>query len=169
VLAYKFLGSGRVGLFSGFAWPVDEWVEVAGPLVPSSRGIHACRVGDLPHWLDQELWIAELEDPILEERRMVVAARGRLVERIVAWDERAAAEFTADCVARGRAYPGWGEDAAEWADHPDGQVSAVYIVAHAAGLASLEAGRSYDEGFLEERRWQADWLARRLELHLAPR
>lgn len=164
MLAYKFLGHGRVGLFSGFAWPVDEWVEIEGPLVPSRRGVHACRPGDLPHWLDDELWLAELDGPILEEARMLVAGRGRLVERIADWDSRAAAEFTTECVARGRSYPEWGEDAAEWAGHPDGQVSAVYIVAHAAGLASLEAGTSYDDGFLAERRWQAEWLTRRLGL-----
>jgi hypothetical protein len=164
LLAYKFLGRDRVGLFSGFAWPVEEWVQVDGPLVPSRRGIHACRSRDLPHWLDDELWVAELDGPIREEPRMLVAGRGRLVERIATWDSRAAAEFTAECLARGLAYAEWGEDAAEWADHPDGQVSAVYIVAHAAGLASLEVGKGYDDGFLAERAWQADWLARRLDL-----
>lgn len=164
VLAYKFLHQGRVGIFSGFAWPVGEWVSVDGPLLPSRRGIHACRLEDLPHWLDDELWVAELEGEVIDEPRMLVANRGRLVGRLAGWHADTAAEFTRACLARDHAQPELSEDAVEWAEHPDGAVSAVYIVAHAAGVAAAKAGRSYEEGFSAERAWQADWLARRLGL-----
>jgi hypothetical protein len=165
VLAYKFLHRGRVGIFSGFAWPVGDWVSVDGPLLPTRSGIHACRLEHLPHWLDDELWVAELEGEVLEELRMLVAKRGRLVERLVAWNAVAAGEFTRACVARDHAQPELSADAAEWAEHPDGPVSAVYIVAHAAGVAAEKAGRPYEEGFSAERAWQADWLDRRLGLN----
>ena len=78
MIAYKFLGAGAVGTYSGFAWPVGEWVDVDLPLVPSRRGVHACRVLDLPYWLDDELWVVELDGEIAEQERMVVAERGRL-------------------------------------------------------------------------------------------
>jgi hypothetical protein len=165
VLAYKFLHQGRVGIFSGFAWPVGKWVSVDGPLLPSRRGVHACRLEDLPHWLDDELWLAELDGEIIDEPRMLVAKRGRLVERLAGWDSGTAGEFTLACLARDHAQPELSADAAEWAEHPDGAVSAVYIVAHAAGVAAEKAGRPYEEGFSAERAWQADWLARRLGLN----
>jgi hypothetical protein len=38
------------------------------------------------------------------------------------------------------------------------------MVADAAGLAAVEAGREYDEGFDEERAWQAGWIAGRFAL-----
>jgi hypothetical protein len=165
---YKFLRAGAVGLYSDFAWPVGEWVEVPPPLVPSRRGVHACRVGDLPHWLDDELWRVELDGEVLELDRMLVATRGRLVERVPTWDEKQLHALAAACVERGRAYSGFGEDAAEWASDPAGAVSAIYIVAHAAGLAAGAPGNGYDAGFAAERAWQAAWLAERLELSDLP-
>ena len=47
---------------------------------------------------------------------------------------------------------------------PSGAVSAIYMVAHAAGLAAAEEGRDYDAGFADERAWQADWIATRYAL-----
>jgi hypothetical protein len=163
LLSYKFLHGGHRGLFSDFVWPVREWVEVAEPLVPGRHGIHACRTGDLPHWLDDELWIAEVDGLVLEEERMLVSSRGRLLEQVDGWDAEATSELAAASVERGRRYPG-GEDAAEWAAHPHGAVSAIYMVAHAAGAAAAHAGGSYDDGFADERAWQADWIVRRLGL-----
>jgi hypothetical protein len=160
VLAYKFLGEGAVGTYSGFSWPVDAWVEVEPPLAPSRRGIHACRPGDLPHWLDDELWHLELDGLVLEEERMLVASRGRLLEPVSGWNEGTFRDLIAACVARARDYPGWSEDAAEWAE-PDG-ISSAYIVAHAAGLASEAAGNEYEAGFNAERAWQAAWIAERV-------
>ncbi len=161
--AYKFLHPGHRGLYSGYTWPVGEWVDIEGPLVPSRRGIHACRARDLAHWLDDELWIADLDGTILEEERMLVASRGRLVSQVAEWDGAALRELAHACVERGRSYPESGE-AEGWAAHPAGAVSAVYMVAHSAGLAAEHDGRGYDEGFAQERAWQADWIAGRLAL-----
>jgi hypothetical protein len=142
---------------------VGEWIDVEGRLVPSRRGIHACREQDLAHWLDDELWVAELDGTILEEERMLVASRGRLVGQVAEWDGAAMRELAQACLERGRTYPESG-GAEKWAAHPAGAVSAIYMVAHSAGIAAAEAGREYDAGFADERAWQADWIARRFAL-----
>src|SRR5206468_5119819 len=75
VIAYKFLAPGSVGPFTGYRWEPGRWVEVHA-LDPCRRGIHACRVRDLPIWLDAELWEIELDGGIVEQDRKVVAGRG---------------------------------------------------------------------------------------------
>src|SRR5437660_664030 len=61
MIAYKFLRAGRIGPFSRFAWPEPGvWVR-ASASDRCRRGIHACRMRDLPWWLGQELWEIELD------------------------------------------------------------------------------------------------------------
>src|SRR5207253_4772684 len=81
VIAYKFLQAGAVGPFTGFRWPVGEWVEAAG-VDPCLQGVHACRVRHLPFWLGRELWEIELAGAVVEQDRKLVAERGRLTQRI---------------------------------------------------------------------------------------
>jgi hypothetical protein len=102
VVAFKFLGKGRVAPFGGFVWPEPdgEWVSAAGELSVCARGIHACRVSDLPHWIGEELWQIELGDPVAEHELMLVAERGRLTRPIAAWDESARQAFAGYCVTR---------------------------------------------------------------------
>ena len=159
--AWKFLGAARLGLYSGFSWPLGEWVEVSPPLVPSRRGIHACRVGDLPHWIDDELWTIELDGEIVEAERTLVASRGRLAERVPQWNAAAMGEFARACVDRRRELPGLVEDAEYWDYDPP---SSAYMAAHAAGLETLRGGGEYWPVFHAERAWQAEWLAGRLGL-----
>jgi hypothetical protein len=108
VIAYKFLTGGAVGRFSEFAWPgpaggePGEWVEIDRPLEECSSGIHACRVIDLPAWIDDELWLVELGGEIRESESMVVAERGRLLRRVDAWSERTATAFVEACALRAR-------------------------------------------------------------------
>jgi hypothetical protein len=156
---YKFLATGRVGRLSGFAWRPGEWVEVEPPVVPTRHGVHACRVTDLPHWLDDELWETELDGEIVESGTYVVASRGRLAGRVAGWDEAAAAELTEICNARAREL-GPAHPTAGWVPH----AGAAYVAAHAAGLAAERESRTYAEGFATERRRQAAWLADRLGL-----
>lgn len=106
--AYKFLGAGAVGFFTGFAWPrpsggrPGDWVGVEGELACCANGVHACPPGALVGWIDEELWAVELEDATAAAEDLLVARRGRLRERVAAWDAAAAAELTADCVLRAR-------------------------------------------------------------------
>jgi hypothetical protein len=101
---YKFLHAGRVGPFSGFAWPDAEWVDADGPPELCRSGIHACRLEHLAYWLADELWRIELHGELVETDFQVIAARGRLVERVSAWDEDARRELAAECVRRTATY-----------------------------------------------------------------
>jgi hypothetical protein len=97
---YKFLRRGGVGPFSGIRWPENVWVSVTGPTRSCQRGVHACTVEDLPLWLNEELWVIELGEPIVRGPDKLVAAAGRLERRVDAWDETSALGFARDCTSR---------------------------------------------------------------------
>jgi hypothetical protein len=107
--AYKFLTEGGAGRFSGFEWPrptADEpgrWVAAEGTVTVCLTGVHACRLTDLPDWIDDELWEVELAGELKTEQSMVVAERGRLVRRIDGWDARTASALADSCAWRTRA------------------------------------------------------------------
>ncbi len=151
--AYKFLAAGAVAPFTGFRWPTPagaapaEWVEA--PDDRPERGVHACRLGDLPHWIDEELWRVELGDPAAEATLQLVAPRGRLLGRITAWDAGAARRLGEDCAWRARggvvaALREGGEEreAAALAAARDlaGLGAAARALARARGRAGLLAG-----------------------------
>jgi len=164
VKAYKFLLAGRVAPFSGFSWPVGEWVESPDEAA-CAVGIHACERGDLPFWLMDELWEIDLGEPVERGRHKVVAASGRLVRRIEGWDERTGEDFTVACVERVRELEerrpeaaGHLDDLANWAPH-----------VRPAAVASL-AARAFEavggtDGYDGERAAQSAWLVDRLGLH----
>jgi hypothetical protein len=91
MIAYKFLGMGAVGPFTGFRWPVPPgeepgpWVDAPGPLEPCRSGVHGCSAAFLPYWINQELWIVELAEPVLNPGSILVAPRGRLLRHVAAW------------------------------------------------------------------------------------
>ena len=104
MIAYKFLRAGRVGPFSGFAWPdPGVWVR-AGAVDQCSRGIHACRTRDLPWWLADELWEIELAgEPQIDEHK-IVAGAGTLRSQIDGWTAACAQEYGEACAWRARAH-----------------------------------------------------------------
>jgi hypothetical protein len=166
-LAYKFTRPGGRSPFAGFVWPQGEWVEVDGDIGLCTNGIHACRPEALPRWIDDELWLVELEDVQAEHDGVVIARRGRLVERIEGWDAETSRELARSCAARVRALAeqipdplvhGRAEMIAEIADGPDPSATA---------LAMYTAAHTFDDvegSYYEERRRQADWLRERLQL-----
>lgn len=100
MILLKFLGRGRVALYTGYEWPLDEWVEADGPIDLCANGPHACRAADLPVWIDDELWLIELAGDQETHDDVVVAQRARLVRRVDAWDEQAMGEFTESTIWR---------------------------------------------------------------------
>jgi hypothetical protein len=94
VIAYKFLSSDRVGLFSGVTWPEPgTWLEADGEVERCVSGIHAVHPEGLLGWI-----AGIVED----DGQELIAERGRLLERVEAWNETAARDFARACAARGR-------------------------------------------------------------------
>jgi len=161
--AFKFLLDGRVAPFSGFHWPVGDWVESAKHAA-CGEGVHACEPADLPYWLMDELWEVELAGPLARGRHKVVAERGRLVRRVEAWDRAAGEAFGEACVTRVRELAGRRPEAAEhladlasWAPH----VRPAAIGSLAARAFEAAEGRG---GYDAERAAQTVWLVDRLSL-----
>jgi len=107
MIAFKFLARGAVGPFTGFEWPTPSasspgaWVEVPPASFPN-RGIHGCLVEQLPYWLDEELWEAELDGVVHHAPMQVITSRGRLLRRVVSWTEEVAAELARACLFKAR-------------------------------------------------------------------
>jgi hypothetical protein len=167
-LAYKFTKPGAVSPFTGFEWPVGEWVEVEGDVGLCANGVHACRIAALPRWLDDELWQIEVDEVAEEREGVVIARRGRLVRRIDAWDDVASRELARSCARQAR-------ELAERVPDPRVQARATMIAAIAEGhdpsataLSMYTTAHMFDDvepgSYYEERRRQADWLRDRLGL-----
>jgi hypothetical protein len=191
VIAYKFLAEGAISPFTGFRWPrTGEWVTA--PRGRPDAWIHACRVGDLPHWLDHELWSIELDEPVRASRHQLASPRARLVDRIADWNGAFAHEYAVACALRARdvalphvappisqalsgaadlpAIAGAAASAGR-SDHAARYVrdAAVWVDEGAAVVSYIAATLASSvggglAGFEAERAWQARWLAERLGL-----
>ena len=78
-LAYKFTRPGARSPFTGFAWPQGEWIEADGAIGLCANGIHACRPEALPRWLDDELWLVELDDVEEEHDGVLIGKMAEMV------------------------------------------------------------------------------------------
>lgn len=104
MIAYKFLSSGRVGLFSGVRWPEPgTWLAAEANVEQCVSGIHALHLEGLPGWIDDELWTCELAGVVEDDGQVLVAEHGRLLHQVAAWNEASARDFARACAARGRA------------------------------------------------------------------
>jgi hypothetical protein len=97
VIGYCFLGEGAVGL-DGCAWPIP----VAGAPGAWVAGDHAraCLVGELPYWIDDELWIVELTGDIEQTGHLRRGTAGRLLAEVVTWDATTADAFVESALNR---------------------------------------------------------------------
>jgi len=108
VIAYKFLCSGGVGPFSRYAWPLPRhdrpgaWVIGGASPELCQTAVHACRPGDLPWWLQDELWEVELDGDVRAGRHKVMASRARLLRPVDGWDATCARRFADACALRAR-------------------------------------------------------------------
>lgn len=166
MIAYKFLDEGRVAPFTAFRWPLGEWVDT-GTVQACREGVHACRARDLPYWLGCELWEIELEGDVTEQRRKVVAPRGRLIRRIEGWTPALLDSFVVDLLTRTRRR--FGSVAIL-----SGYVGDIerFQAQRRVGLAAFAAARAAELGggpraYESERLRQAAWLAERLGLGAA--
>ena len=166
-LAFKFTRPGARSPFTGFEWPQGEWVEAEGAIGLCVNGVHACRPEALPRWVDDELWLVELDEVEEEHDGVLIARRARLLEQVDAWDAATSRALARFCAARVR-------ELAERSPDPLVQGRAEMIAAiadgpdpSATGLAMYTTAHTFDEvdgSYYEERRRQADWLRDRLQL-----
>jgi hypothetical protein len=145
MIAFKFLRDGRVAPFSRVRWPAPAggepgaWVLRAGPGGVCAERVHACRIGDLPEWIDTELWTVELDGDVDVQCGKLVADRGRLLTPVDTWDTAAAAELATACALRARdaaiAVLGPGPQADSLHDHagPHELLAATAALASALG------------------------------------
>ena len=66
------------------------------------RAIHALHVEGLLDWIDEELCDLRARGLVEDDGAVIVAERGRLVERVADWNETAARDFARACAASGR-------------------------------------------------------------------
>jgi hypothetical protein len=123
-------------------------------------GVHACRIADLPYWLDEELWEIELAGAVERGGKKLVAARGRLLRRIGAWDDAAMSDFAHGCRERVERRSAANPSVAAYLGDTawTRPATSAFIAARAA---EVDAG---EDAYTAEREWQASWLARRLGL-----
>jgi hypothetical protein len=172
---YKWLRDGGRSMFTGFWWPLPrpdqpgEWVQVSGELALCRNGFHACRLGQLSHWLGQQLWVLDLGGQVAEFDGVMVAQRARLVEMVGSWNETSRRDFVMDCAKRVGDLTAGGQELSDVRDCADqgNAPAAAYITAVLAGEAVASGARSgpdYDRGFLVERTRQSQWFAEHLGL-----
>ena len=164
MIAYKFLGTGAVGPFSGFRWQPNVWVRAADGTQPCRQGIHACHARHLPIWLDAELWQIELAGDILESERKLVADRGRLTHRIEEWTSELAHEFGKFCARRTRERVGFLPLLSGFDADVDRFVSHNRIPIAAFAAARAAELRDGPAAYGAERHVQATWLVEHLDL-----
>jgi hypothetical protein len=97
---WKFLLAGAVSPFTGYAWQPGQWVSV-DESHECQAGFHACRAGDLPYWLNAELWEFELATPVVQAASKVVSIRAiAAVAKVREWDAETASEVALACARR---------------------------------------------------------------------
>ena len=130
MIAYKFLRSGRIGPFSSFKWPAPgAWVHADQDVIACKRGIHACRIEDLPWWLADELWEIELDGRVRVDEHKILAADGCLRSQVAGWTPACAQEYA---------------DACAWRAH-ERAVQALTRAGHASASAELAACATLDD------------------------
>ena len=167
MIAYKFLRPDGTSVFTGFRWEIPDgepgrWVE--GHVEPCRSGIHACRVSDLPFWVGSALYEIELEDEVVEQQSKLVAARGRLLRRVEAWDDETREAYTRSCADRAHELAFGVSPPLETWDRvvePSVRESPALLGFVAARIAEEISG---PDAYYAERAAQARWLVERLAL-----
>lgn len=132
---YVGLRRGAVDRLTEFRWPAPSgaepgaWVE-AGADAPAGA-VRGWPFAEITWGLDDELWQLELAGATTSDRRAFHGARGRLVQRIEAWESSAAGDLIEVCAWRVR-------DAAVVALRAENREDQAEALALAADLDALE-------------------------------
>jgi hypothetical protein len=159
--AFKFLGHGAIGTFTGFVWPAPgAWVDVAGTLDPCRNGIHVCHAHELAHWLHEELWELDVDGDQLAGIDCFVVRRARLVRHVAAWDAAGTERFAQACIEHARQSGAAADAVAEALAAAGGGYPAIAACVAALAVARTEA--ELEQGYARERTWQSGWIAREM-------
>src|SRR5918999_5580265 len=80
-----------------------RWVTADGDAVARCRtAIHACQADHVPWWIQDELWEAELAEPVRLVGHKLTSPRGRLVRGVEASDAGVTRAFADACAFRAR-------------------------------------------------------------------
>jgi hypothetical protein len=157
MMAYTFTRPGARCPFTDRTWPADGgWLADA----------RATSGDELPVWLASELWRVELAGHVSAPAAQLLGERGRLLERIAAWDTTAAEAFITDCriatLRQAARRPGDVRLGPLAADARGCTAASVNL----AGWLAARAARVLDgeDGYRRERDRQAAWLRERLGL-----
>jgi hypothetical protein len=124
--------------------------------------VHACRVDQLPYWVNRELWEIELAGEIVEGTYKLAAQEGRLVRMVDTWDEAAQIELGRACAGRIRELvpPGAGGPELDALGADLDRLAAAGKAASACYIAAVIAERAGGtEARRAERSLQAAWFA----------
>ena len=77
-----------------------KWMPKVATLEPCQSGYHVCRLDQLVPWLGPAVFEVEVRGPMVDHGDKLVVGEARLVRRCVAWDDRVARLFAADCAER---------------------------------------------------------------------
>jgi hypothetical protein len=180
-VAYKFLARGARAPITGRAWPRPDatqpgaWLEADGPVSLCREGVHVCRAGELAYWLHEELWRIEIDGEQIPGPDCVVAARGRLLERIDAWSEHGGAQRFAAAVRdhaasliAGRAdrerLQGYVDDASYHVENGLDESPALAALCAAMAVAKIGPATELEAGYRRERAWQSEWIVQEMRL-----
>jgi len=181
---FKVLGKNRMPCHGGSdQWPKPKtWREQSGPLKLCENGLHLCRMGELPQWINEEIWEAEYSGEKIAGDDKIVVAKARLIKKVKTWNKKTRLLFAADCADHvlknfEDKYP---EDKRPRLaikavrDYARGKItqkelkdahSAAYSAAYSSASASAAAAHSAYADRKEEIKWQA----KRLMAHLYPK
>lgn len=169
--ALKFLRAGRLGPFTGTAWPeAGTWLDATGELRLCRSGVHALRSSALPFWLAEELWHVELDEVREPTAGVLLARRGRLLERVEEWNDDTARRFAQSCLdalpddLQGAVAMERRSHVEQAAREADASPNAAWVAYIAAKTLDAERPGGYDQ----ERGRQAAWLQAHLKLENTP-
>jgi hypothetical protein len=131
---------------------VVSGVSGTGTRLVSRRGIHAMQPTALPKWMTEKLWRVELTDDEESGGGIVLARRGRLVERINGWDDETACAYAEACI---RYLPKGGSDIVRTRAADTVAAAATVVAGSAAasvGYCAAHAAESDSPGGYERER-----------------
>lgn len=73
-----------------------DWREVSDTIVACANGLHVVDAGHINEWLTNDVYVAEVDGPVLFYQNKWIARRARLVRKIEGLNKKAVEDFVAE-------------------------------------------------------------------------